>query len=251
MKRGAAAALAVAVLGVGGCGRTIVDPPKTELLVFAAASLTESFTEIGEAFERDRRDVRVFFNWGPSDGLANGIRGGGRADAFASASRRWMDLVASTPGVTDRAIFARTVLTIIVPKDNPAGIRTFPDLAKPGVKLVLAARGVPAGQYAREAMSKANIGERNVVSNEEDVKGVVQKVVLGEADAGIVYATDVTPTVRSNASVIAIPDDVNVVASYEIAVVRETKHVAAARAFVAYVLDQGQAVLRAAGFGAP
>ncbi len=223
--------------------------------MFAAASLAESFSTIGDAFEREHAGVTVRFNFGPSDGLATGINAnaGGRADVFASASPRWMDAVSAQTGVSDRAVFARNRLVVLVPKDNPAGIASLADLAEPGVKLVLAAPEVPVGGYAREALKRAHLeaAEKNVVSNEEDVKGVVQKVVLGEADAGIVYATDVTPAVGPTVSSIAIPDDVNVIASYPIAVVAGTKHEATARSFVAYVLGPGQTILRSAGFLEP
>ncbi|MGH2727527.1 MAG: molybdate ABC transporter substrate-binding protein [Actinomycetota bacterium] len=252
MKRRIAASLAIALAGLGGCGGRGAQSHEV-LLVFAAASLTESFTDIGRAFERRQENVVVQFSWGPSDGLANGIQGGGPADVFASASPTWMDAVAATPGVLERDVFARNRLTIIVPKDNPAGIASIADLAKPGVKLVLAAPDVPAGNYARDALKKAGLeaAERNVVSNEEDVKGVVQKVLLGEADAGIVYATDVTEAVVFKISAVGIPEPVNVIASYPIAVVRGTKHERSAREFVAFVLGDGQDILRAAGFLAP
>lgn len=164
-----------------------------------------------------------------------------------------MDAVAAAVGVTNRAVFARNRLVVLVPKDNPAGIQAFADVAKPGVKLVLAASAVPIGRYARDALKKAHLeaAENNVVSNEEDVKAVVQKVVLGEADAGIVYTTDVTDAIASKVSTIVIPDDLNVFAFYPIAVVNGTEHERASRAFVAYVLGDGQDILREAGFLAP
>lgn len=252
MKRRLAAGLA-AVLTLGGCGGSTKGGAGEEILVFAAASLTESFTAIGVAFEREHEEVTVRFNWGPSDGLATGINGGGRADVFASASPRWMDAVASETGVSDRVTFARNRLVVLVPSDNPAGIKSFADLAKDGVKLVLAAPAVPIGEYAREALRKANLEAalRNIVSNEEDVKGVVQKVVLGEADAGIVYATDVTGPVSQKVSTLPIPDDVNLTASYPIAVVNGSTHPATARLFVAFVLGPGRQILRRAGFLEP
>src|SRR5205823_10167178 len=127
---------------------------------------------------------------------------------FASASERWMDDVANDPGVSDRADFARNRLTIVVPTSNPANIRTVGDLARPGIKLVLAAEGVPAGDYGRAMLRNAGI-ERpalaNVVSNEVDVKSVLAKVESGDADAGIVYVTDVTPDLASRVRAIGIP----------------------------------------------
>ena len=253
MRRRVLALAAVLILGAGGCGGSTPSRSQ-EILVFAAASLTETFTAIGDAYEQTFKDVDVRFNFGPSNGLATGINEGAPADVFASASPRWMDAVANGEGLRGRAeVFARNSLVLIVPKDNPKQVRVFRDINRSGVKLVLASPGVPAGQYARQAIKNDNLeaSMRNVVSNEEDVKGVVQKVVLSEADAGIVYATDVTPSVETRISVIAIPDAVNVIASYPIAVLRGSSNAPAAGAFVAFVLREGQAILRDAGFLEP
>lgn len=253
MKRVAstAVAAALALTACGGITKAALRPE--EILVFAAASLTETFRTIGSGFRYTHPDIRVRFNFGPSDGLATGLAEHAPADAFASASRTWMDAAARSPGVTDRAEFARNSLTVIVPRDNPGRVGAFRDLARPGLKLVLPAAPVPAGAYARQALAKAGLSgaESNVVSNEEDVKGVVQKVALGEADAGVVYGTDVTPAVANRIRVIGIEAGFNVSASYEIAVVAGTKHAAASRVFVAYVLGAGQNVLRETGFLPP
>jgi molybdate transport system substrate-binding protein len=241
----------VAVLALTGCGGAGAGG-STELVVFAAASLTESFEEIGTAFEAEHRGgVDVVFNFGPSDGLATQIQEGAPADVFAPASRRWMDAVAEDPGVSERADFVRNRLVVLVPADNPAGIRGIEDLARDGVKLVLAAEDVPVGTYAREALGNAGVLDAalaNLVSNEEDVKSVVQKVLLAEADAGIAYVTDVTAHVARDVLAIDIPDDVNVVATYPIAVVDSSDRAELAGRFVGYVLAEGQASLRAAGF---
>jgi molybdate transport system substrate-binding protein len=166
-----------------------------------------------------------------------------------------MDQVRSDgPGVTDQAEFARNMLAVIVPSDNPAHVGSLDDLARPGVKLVLAAVGVPAGDYARGILANAGIQRgalANVVSNEEDVKGVVQKVLLGEADAGIVYRTDVTPDIAARVREITIPDGVNVIATYPIAVIDGSEHAPAAAAFVRFVTGPGQATLRTFGFLPP
>jgi molybdate transport system substrate-binding protein len=156
--------------------------------------------------------------------------------------------------------FARNRLVIIVPSDNPAGIETPFDLANDGVKLVLAGEDVPVGNYARESIalirqkSDAPDGYEedalsNVLSNEPNVKAVVTKVQLGEADAGIVYVTDVTPDVEADISTIEIPDDVNVIALYPIAVTAEAAEAETAQAFIDFVLSEdGQAILREFGF---
>lgn len=226
----------------------------TDILIFAAASLTDPFREIGTSFHAANPSVNVRFNFGPSDGLATQIGEGAPADVFASASSRWMDAVADDPGVSDRTTFARNRLVVLVPSANPAGIERFEDLTNAGVKLVLAAEGVPVGGYAREALAKAGLLERalrNVVSNEEDVKGVVQRVLLDEADAGIAYQTDLTAAVRDRVRAISIPDAWNVVAPYPVAVLASTAHRAQARAFVAFVLGAGREILSRYGFAEP
>jgi len=221
------------------------------LTVLAAASLTDAFTTIGKQFEARHDGTTVRFSFGPSDGLAGQIQSGAPTDVFASASSKWMDAVADDPGVSDRADFAKNRLTIITPKDNPAGIASVQDLANDGVKLVLAAEGVPAGDYGRQVLENAGISGAalaNVVSNAVDVKGVVQSVTSGDADAGIVYVTDVTPNVASQVQVVTIPDDLNVIASYPIGIVDGSSNADLAKQFVGYVEGPGQDVLKADGF---
>lgn len=246
------AALLIAVMLVANaCGSAEPAEATTPITVFAAASLTESFTQIAADYE-DQQGTEVRLSFGPSDGLATQIQEGAPADVFASASPKWMDAVEEDPGVTDRADFARNVLVVIVPAGNPAGLASIDDLGKPGIKLVLAAEGVPVGDYAREMLTNAGIADSalgNVVSNEDDVKGVVQKVALGEADAGVVYRTDVTDAVADDLEVIDVPDDVNVVAVYPIAALAGSSE--PAREFVGYILGPGQETLEAAGFVAP
>lgn len=244
--------LIASLLIVGtACGRTEPGDATDAVTVFAAASLTEAFTQIADEYG-ELHGVEVRLSFGPSDGLATQIQEGAPADVFASASPKWMDAVADDPGVTDRADFARNVLVVVVPAGDPAGIVTVDDLGESGIKLVLAAEGVPVGDYAREMLANAGIGNEalaNVVSNEDDVKGVVQKVALGEADAGIVYRTDVTSSVAEDLETVDVPDEANVVAVYPIAaLVSASQH---ARGFVEYVLGPGQETLEAAGFLPP
>jgi molybdate transport system substrate-binding protein len=158
------------------------------------------------------------------------------------------------PGVSGRAGFARNELAIVVPADNPAAIEAPEDLATDGVRLVLAAEGVPAGDYARELLENAGVADgalANVVSNEEDVKGVVAKVLSGDADAGIVYVTDVTQELTDRLRLVAVPDDVNVIATYPIAVVSGSEEADLAQRFVDFVLDEGQRSLAEHGFLPP
>jgi molybdate transport system substrate-binding protein len=233
------------------CGGTGSGDATNGITVFAAASLTDAFTQIADEYG-ELHGVEVRLSFGPSDGLATQIQEGAPADVFASASPKWIDAVSDDPGVTDRADFARNVLVVIVPAEDPAGIVTVDDLREPGIKLVLAAEGVPVGDYAREMFANAGIANEalaNVVSNEDDVKGVVQKVALGEADAGVVYRTDVTAPVAADLETVDVPDDVDVVAVYPIAALAgASEH---ARGFVEYVLGPGQETLRAAGFLPP
>ncbi|HEV2686329.1 MAG TPA: molybdate ABC transporter substrate-binding protein, partial [Actinomycetota bacterium] len=178
------------------------------------------------------------------------IQQGAPVDVFAPASPKWLDAVGQDPGVIMSATFARNRLIVIVPRDDPAHITRLADLARRGVKLVLAAPGVPAGDYARQLLTNAGARAalKNVVSNEQDVEGVVAKVASGDADAGIAYATDLTAAVSPMVRAIEIPIAENVVAVYQIGIVRGTKAEAVARTFFHYVLGSGQATLRAAGF---
>ena len=235
-----------------GTGGGSPNPEEAELTVSGAASLTEAFTDIGAAFEEDNPGVTVTFNFGPSDGLSTQINEGAPVDVFASASPKWMDAVQDEgPGVEGRTDFAKNRLAIIVPTGNPAGIEGIEDLGEDDVKLVLAAEGVPVGDYAREALDNAGVADAalaNVVSNEEDVKAVVTKVVSGDADAAIVYVTDVTAAVVDQVQMIEVPDDVNVIATYPIAVVTGSQEADLAQRFVDYILGEGQQTLADYGF---
>jgi molybdate transport system substrate-binding protein len=226
-----------------------------ELTVSAAASLTDAFTEIAAGFEQQHEGVTVALNFGPSDGLANQIHEGAPVDVFASASQTWMDAVQDDgPGVGARVDFATNELAIIVPSANPAGIDDVADLGTDGVKLVVAAEGVPAGDYAREMLDNAGIADAalaNVVSNEEDVRAVVTKVLSGDADAGITYVTDVTADVVDGISIVEVPDEVNVIATYPVAIVSGSQEANLAQLFIDHVIGPGQQTLAAFGFQAP
>jgi molybdate transport system substrate-binding protein len=263
MKRVAVAVALVSLVGAAclddganaGSGDNASAREEGDLTVSAASSLTDAFTEIGKAFETANPGTTVTFNFGPSDGLAGQIDQGAPVDVFASASPTWMDSVQDDgPGVTDRADFAQNRLAIIVPVDNPAGIESLDDLTEDHVQLVLAAEGVPAGDYAREMFQQAGISEAalaNVVSNEEDVRAVITKLIAGDADAGIGYVTDVTPAVSDRVELIPIPDRVNVISTYPIAVVNGTQEADLAKSFVDFVLGDGQQTLAEYGFLPP
>lgn len=245
--------LAIVLPLLAGCSPTRTADDATELTVFAASSLTDAFTEkIGPAFEGEHEGTTVVFNLAASDALAGQIQSEGTADVFASASGTWMDAVEEEPGVSDRTDFVMNRLVIITPPDNPAGISSIDDLANDGVQLVLAAEGVPVGDYARGTLANAGIAEEaeaNVVSNEEDNASVVAKIASGEGDAGIVYESDISATADNDVAAVEIPDDVNVIANYPIAVVTGAPNAELASEFVAYVTGpDGQATLEGYGF---
>ncbi|MEO8294649.1 MAG: molybdate ABC transporter substrate-binding protein [Gemmatimonadota bacterium] len=231
------------------------------ITVFAAASLTEAFQDIGQEFAQRNAGIAVQFNFAGSQQLAAQLEQGAAADLFASADQRWMTWVVERSLVEGRPrVFARNQLVVIIPRTNSARIQNLPGLARKGLKLVLAAEAVPAGKYTRDMLqnlsSLPGYGEdfarrvvSNVVSNEETVRGVVAKVQLGEADAGIVYRTDVTSDVSRFISVLEIPEAQNVVAAYPVALVRGSRHAAEAKALLDYIVStEGQAILRRHGF---
>lgn len=219
--------------------------------VFAAASLTESFTELAEMFEADNPSTDIVFNFGASSGLATQIAEQGGADVFASADQANMKKVAGQDLIDgEPRVFARNQLEILVAPGNPKGIDALADLAGPGLKVVLAAPQVPVGKYAREALAKARVTVRPV-SEAVDVKGVVGPVTLGEADAGIVYSTDVEAA-GSRAAGVGIPEEHNVSAEYPIGLVEGGENPQVARAFIDFVLsEEGRKILTAHGFLSP
>ena len=246
-------------LGVPGTSAAPTAPPST-LNVYAAASLTEAFTELGRKLESDHAGLTVQFNFAGSQQLATQIEQGAPADVFASADQRWIDFVVEKGLVEgEPGVFARNRLVVIVPRANPARIGKLQDLTRRGTKLVVAAEAVPVGKYSRdviEKLSKAPGFPReydkqvlgNVVSQEENVKGVVAKVQLGEADAGFVYRSDVTPAVSRLVRVFEIPDEYNAIARYPIALVKSAENSEAAHWFVDLVMSpEGQRVLERHG----
>jgi molybdate transport system substrate-binding protein len=230
------------------------------LTVFAASSLTDAFTAIAAALEREHSALDVECNFASSSALATQVEQGAPADVFASADDPQMQRVARQGLLAGEAVtFARNVLVIAARSDGSPRIDTPRDLARPGARIVLAARDVPIGAYARQALARLGTDpaygaayERtvlaNVVSEEANVRAVLAKVELGEADAGIVYATDAR-SAGARVRAIAIPEAANVVAIYPIATLRDARNPAAAAAFVAYVTGPaGQQLLQDAGF---
>jgi len=241
VRRLLAAALVAVLLTACGGGSSAGSG---ELTVFAAASLTEVFPMI---------DPDPAYNFAGSDDLATQIKEGAGADVYAAASTKYPDELFVAGLIEKPQIFATNRLVLIVPKDNPAAISSVADLGNEGVKLVIGAEGVPIGDYTRKVLD--TIGESdvldNVVSEEDDVKGVVSKVSLGEADAGFVYATDVKP-VPDKVTTIELPEAAQAKVEYPIAVVKGTERAEAARDYVDLVLGpEGQRALADAGFGPP
>jgi molybdate transport system substrate-binding protein len=248
-----AALLAVAALALTGCGGDEAGGGSGaagpgELTVFAAASLTAAFTELGERYTAANGGAEVTFNFAGSQALATQIRQGAPADVFASADLSNMDKVEDLVG-TPRS-FASNRLAIVVERGNPRGITGLHDLAGPDLKVVLAAEEVPAGKYAKQVLDRAGV-KVTPVSQEDNVKAVVTKVSLGEADAGIVYVTDVTAG-GDKVEGVDLPADQNVTATYPIATVKASKAPEAAQAFVDLVRSaEGQQVLKEYGFLPP
>ncbi len=248
------------LMAVVSC-RASAQPPKS-LTVFAAASLTEGFGEMGKQFEAATPGVKVTFNFAGSQQLRAQLEQGAKADVFAAANTKEMiSAVAETLVISGtQRIFVTNRLTIILPKGNPGKITSLADLARPGLKLDLADPSVPVGQYtldmltkmSQEAIYGATFKDRvaaNVVSREDNVKSVVAKVRLGEVDAGVVYTTDITSDAAKELTALDVPDEFNVIASYPIAPLKNAPEPKLASQFVDWVLSsKGQQVLAKYGF---
>lgn len=225
---------------LAGCGGGDDEP----LIVYAASSLTEVFEQLAPGAQ---------FNFAGSDELATQLREGAQADVYAAASPRYPGELFDEGIVDAPVVFATNRLVIVVPSGNPAGIRGLDGLAAADVRLVVGGEGVPIGDYTRELLSRAgrlDVLER-VVSEEEDVKGVLAKVALGEADAGFVYATDARAA-GGDVVAIELASELQGRIEYPVAVVRDARRADDARRFVELLRSaSGRVALRAAGFGLP
>jgi molybdate transport system substrate-binding protein len=259
---------ATAGLFLGGCGlfsttggsasrsskstgsRPDAEPVSGTVNVFAAASLKEASTKLGQRFEASHPGVNVVFNFGPSSGLATKITQGAPADVFASAGAKNMAQVVAAGLAASPKKFASNVMEIAVPARNPAGIKGLPDLARPGVKVAFCQSAVPGGTAAARVFTNARL-MLTPVTQEADVKAVLAKVALGEVDAGVVYVTDVRAA-GERVKGIRIPTGVNASTKYPIATLTTAPNKAGGKAFTDYVLSaDGAAVLAAAGFAKP
>lgn len=237
-------------VAASACGTAERDPAGT-LTVFAAASLTGAFTEIGDAFTVEHPDTTVVFNFAGSSALVTQIIEGAPADVFASADPDNMTrLTEAGANATEPAVFTTNRAAIVVGPGNPEGITGVTDLVDDDLIVVQCAIAVPCGRYAAQVVANAGVTV-TPKSLEENVKAVVTKVILGEADAGIVYVTDAIAA-GADAEIVEIPADINVVAEYPIAVTAEAQNPGLAEVFVEFVLsDDGQQILTSYGFAEP
>jgi molybdate transport system substrate-binding protein len=232
-----------------------------ELTVFAAASLTGAFGEIGQMYKNET-NIDVVFNFDGSQALRTQMENGAYADVFASANKKQMNALKSDGLMNNSrvAIFARNKLSLIIPKDNPAKIGNLSDLAKPGLKIVMGTKDVPVGDYALQIINKLGNNSSygpdykikvlaNVISQETNVNYVVTKVALGEADVGFAYASDITEELASKVDKIDIPDEYNIIAEYPLGILQESRYPTAGQEFMNLVMsDEGKAVLERYGF---
>jgi len=254
MRWRAVAALAVAALcsscGTSAPASTSPSAVSGTITVFAASSLTAAYTAIGRDFEKARPGSMIKLSFGGSSTLVAQIQQGAIGDIFASADQPNMQkavdagLVAESP-----SIFAHNRLEIVVGAGNPKHITGLSNLAQSGLIVVLCAPAVPCGRYAAQALQKAVMTVKPA-SQETDVKAVVSKVALGEADAGIVYVTDVKAA-GSGVQGVEIPLSLNVVADYPVAILKDSQNAPLAKAFVSYLLGAGQPTLARYGFTGP
>ncbi|WP_320779930.1 molybdate ABC transporter substrate-binding protein [Streptomyces sp. CRN 30] len=241
-----------AASGPASSGSTSSSPELSgTVTVFAAASLKESFTTLGEEFEEQHPGTKVTFNFGGSDSLAAGVTGGAPADVFAAASARTMEVVTDADHVDGTpATFVRNQLEIATLPGNPDGIASLKDLTKSGLKVVLCDEEVPCGAAAQKALEAGGL-ELTPVSYEQDVKSALTKVELKEADAAVVYRTDVVAA-GGKVEGVEFPESADAVNDYPIALLKDAPNAEAAEAFIELVRSaEGQQVLDEAGFLKP
>ena len=244
-------ALALALAGCGEVSDTgATTGVRGTVTVLAAASLTDAFTDIAAAFEQDNPGAEVVLSFGASSALAQQVLAGAPADVFAAASPDTMQAVVDAGQAREPQVFARNVLQIAVPPDNPGRVAGLADLADPQRTVALCAEQVPCGAAALEVFAAAGL-EPAADTLEQDVKAVLSKVRLGEVDAGLVYRTDVLAAGEAVKG-ISFPEAEGAVNDYPLAALQQARRPEAAAAFVAFVLgEQGQQVLVDAGFQRP
>ncbi|MEU4114474.1 molybdate ABC transporter substrate-binding protein [Kitasatospora sp. NPDC028055] len=247
----AATAAATGATGAAGTDGATAPKAKGAITVFAAASLKETFTELGKKFEAANPGTKVTFNFGGSSALATSINSGAPADVFAAASPATMKTVTDAGGASGQpTTFVKNTLAIAVPKGNPKHLAGLKDLTGSGVKVALCAKEVPCGAAALTALKAAGV-DLTPVTLEQDVKGALTKVELGEVDASLVYKTDVQAD-AAKIDGVDFPEAAKAVNDYPIAALAKAPNKDGAAAFVAYVRSpEAKQVLTAAGFQAP
>lgn len=245
--------------GPAGCGGNEGQRKEgSTLTVLAASSLTDAFGELESSFEEQNQGVDVSTSFAGSSELLAQIQQGAPADVFASADEAKMGIAVEEGLVTEPEIFARNRPVVIVPANNPAGIEEFQDLAEAHARIVLAEEGVPIAGYAEDVLANADAEYGGgfaqkvfgkIVSREANVRAAANRVALGEADATFVYQSDVTEDIRDRVRVIEIPENLNVLATYPIAVIEGSQNPELARRWIDLVLsDEGEGVLEEYGF---
>jgi len=238
----------------------IAEEPE-ELTVFAAASLTGAFGEIGQAFENET-GIHVAINFDGSQALRTQLENGAYADVFASANNKQMKAATDSGLMNNSTIvtFTKNKISVIIPMDNPGQISNLSDLAEPGTKIVIGTKDVPVGDYALQILSKLGNDSAygpeyeekvlaNVISEETNVNYVVTKVALGEADAGFAYESDITEDLSGKVDKLDIPDEYNIIAEYPMGILQESKYPAESQEFMDLVMsEEGKAILEKYGF---
>ncbi len=240
--------LVVVLLALGACSSSESAEPDRTVTVFAAASLKATFTELGKHFEQSHPGVEVSFNFAGSSDLVAQLQQGARADVFAAADEANMKKATDAALVDSPTVFARNTLTIVVPSGNPKGVNGFADLTRPDLQVVTCAPQVPCGAAAQK-IEKATRVDVKPVSEESSVTDVLGKVTTGQADAGLVYVTDVTAAARAKVTAVAFPESSGAVNAYPIGVLGKSELGAQ---FAAVVTGpEGRKVLTDAGFQVP
>jgi molybdate transport system substrate-binding protein len=249
LRRAMPTLLATALVLVAGCGDDS-DPESSELVVFAAASLTDAFEEVADAFEDENPGTAVELNFAASSALREQIVEGAPADVFASANGPNVDAIVQAGEAETSEVFALNQLEIVVPAGNDAGVSGLEDFARDELFVGLCAEEVPCGEFGRQALANAGV-EPSIDTNEPDVRALLAKLESGDLDAGLVYRTDVQ-SAGDTVEGIEVPEDDNVIAAYPIAVLARSEEPDLADAFVAFVLSaEGQAIMAAYGFDGP
>ncbi|GFP76022.1 molybdate ABC transporter substrate-binding protein [Clostridium fungisolvens] len=252
-------AVAINVLGCSKESKNITNNNDKKIMVFAAASLTESFNDIGKKFEEDKK-IGVIFNFAGSQALAQSINQGSPADIFASANTNYMDELKESNKVDDFKFFAENKIVICVSKTSKISVSNFKDLSKNDLKLIIGDKTVPVGSYfykVLEEQKQKNLIDAhtydaiksNIKSNELNVKDVLAKVVLGEADAGVVYKTDINKANKDKVYLVETSEFNNIKVQYPIAKLKASKNKEEAEEFITYITEgKGKDILKKHGF---